>query len=461
MSQSRLTDAQERFLLDLFGQADCLVSAEATHVFGSDASRRFARPLAVVRPTSEEQVVKLMGFIQREGLPVVVRGRATNVVGACIPDPPAVVVSTLKMNRVLEISPEDFIARVEPGVIVGKLQAELAKQGLFYPPDPASVNMATIGGTVATCAGGMRAVKYGVTREYVLGLRVVLPGGEILRTGARTHKNVVGLDLTRLIVGSEGTLGVTTEITLKLLPKPAATATLVTAWPDSETALAAAQAIFAGGMLPTALEFLDKTTLTALSRLKALPWPETAGAALFTLVDGSEAAAAGDLARLKTLLGGLNPLWSAEALGREAEEPLWEIRRSINPASFQIKPDKLSDDVTVPRGRALELVRFVHELSGTSGAPVLVFGHLGDGNLHVNVMYDKRAPEESRVAAEVKNAVQDKALELGGVLSGEHGIGCVKTPSLGKQLDKKAPAVMRSIKAVFDPNNLMNPGKAY
>ncbi|MFW5733582.1 MAG: FAD-binding oxidoreductase, partial [Oceanidesulfovibrio sp.] len=327
---------ERRFLLATFGEEDALFDAESTCVFGVDAYRTFAPPLAVVRPTSREQVQELMAWAHKARMPVYVRARGTNVVGSCVPRPAGIVVSTLKMDRILDVDGEDFVAVVEPGVVTGDFQKHVEKVGLFYPPDPASLKISTIGGNVATCAGGMRALKYGVTREYVLGLTAVLPGGEIIRPGGRTHKNVVGLDLVRLLVGSQGALAFITDITLKLLPRPESTASLLAGYATLEEALKAARSIFSAGILPTALEFMTRETLAAVSKVQPTPWPESTEAALLLRLDGSRDALAADLQRLNTVLEKTGPASLDTGLGPEEEEPLWEIRRMINPASYQI-----------------------------------------------------------------------------------------------------------------------------
>jgi len=428
--------------------------------FGADASRLFEAPWAVVRPECEEQVVGLLTWAQDEGVPLFPRARGTNVVGACVPRGGGVVVSMLRMNRILQIDAEDFVAVVQPGVVTADLQAELGRRGLMYPPDPASVRISTIGGNVATCAGGMSAVKYGVTRDYVLGVRAVLPGGRVLHTGGRNHKNVVGLDLARLFVGSEGTLGLLTEITLKLLPKPEATASVLAGWPQTAGALAAAREIFAAGILPAAMEFMDHDVLSAVALVGEVPWPEGTGAALLLRLDGGREALAADLERLERVVRGTSPSFMRRGLGAQEEEPLWEVRRLINPASFKVAPDKLSDDITVPRSQVRETVEGIRRIAAESGLTVLVFGHLGDGNLHVNVMHDHAAGDGPR-ALQVKGRVLELVLSLGGTMSGEHGVGLTKFAQLEKQLSPLELELMRSIKKTFDPSGLLNPGKGY
>jgi len=453
-----LTRGQRRFLERLFPDGDCLVSPAAMTPFSADASRLEAMPLAVVRPRELGQCVELLRFARRENLPVYPRGRATNVVGACVPHPPGIVVSTLRQDRILEIDPEDFVAVVQPGVVTGDLQSRAAKLNLFYPPDPASVRSSSIGGNVATCAGGMRALKYGVTRDYVLGLEAVLPGGEVIRPGGRTHKNVVGLDLVRLLVGSEGTLALITGITLKLLPLPEASASLLLGFASLDAALDAARRVFAAGMLPTAMELMAAEVLTCLKNVADTPWPEGTDTALLLKLDGDAATLAQSLERLRQAVSPAGPTYEAQGLGDDEEE-LWELRRLINPASYTLAPDKLSDDVTVPRGQVAPALRGIRAIGKRLGLTILTFGHLGDGNIHVNIMHDAATRREA--ALQAKQEVQDLVLSLRGSLSGEHGVGLTKRTCVPKQLGERELALMRSIKAAFDPTGIMNPGKGF
>ncbi len=438
-----------------------MLAPEEMRVFGTDNSRKFAMPLAVVRPRSLEQVRELLAFAHKEKLPLYPRGRGTNTVGACVPGRPGVVVGSAFLDKILEISPEDFVAVSQPGVVTGTLAAAVAEKGLFYPPDPASVSFSTIGGNAATCAGGMRAVKYGVTREYVLGLEAVLPGGEVINAGGRCHKNVAGLDLTRLIAGSEGTLAFITRLTLKLLPKPEASASLAASYDDLDAALAAAANVFASGILPTAMEIMGEEVLRAIAPLGTMPWPANTRAALLLRADGSARAVQADAERLGTALSvpGLNHLETATS--PMAEKALWDLRGLINPASFSLAPDKISDDATFPRGAIGKAIAGIREIGRRHNCLILLFGHLGDGNLHVNIMHDAADPGEAGHAAAARAEILELTLALGGTLTGEHGVGLSKLPFLPRQFSPAEIALMRRIKAAFDPHGIMNPGKAY
>lgn len=458
-----LSSAQHAFLEKLFTAEHCLTSPEAMAVFATDSSRLEGTPLAMVRPCpehGEEQLQELLRWAHAEHMPVYPRARATNAVGGCVPQRPGGVVSTLRMNRLLSLEPENFVAVVQPGIVTGELQKQVERKGLFYPPDPASLGISTIGGNVATCAGGMRALKYGVTREWVLGCRAVLPGGEVLTCGGKTHKNVVGLDLTRLMVGSEGTLGILSEITLKLMPKPQGTASVFCTFSDMHTAVAALHAIFRSGMIPAALEFFDEPTLHCLASFGGTPWPQGAKSALLVQLDGAHTALKAETEQLVALLRQASALWLASGTGEE-EEALWNIRRKISPASFRLAPDKLSDDATVPRGNLLAAITHIHAVSRERQVTILTFGHAGDGNLHVNIMHDASVPAERERALAAKLDVMHHILALEGTLSGEHGVGLTKSPYLDQQLGSVERRLMQSVKASFDPHGIMNPGKAY
>ena len=461
-----LTRSHCAALRRIFPEGDCLFSPEQLLPFHADASRLSSPPLAVVRPTGVEQCQEFMAWALAEDVPVFSRARATNVVGACVPKPSGVVVSTLKMNRILDIDPEDFVVVTQPGVITADLQARVEEKNLFYPPDPASMRSSTIGGNVSTCAGGMRALKYGVTRDYVLALEAVLPGGKVIRPGRRTHKNVVGLDLVRLLTGSEGTLALLTEITLKLLPLPERTASLLLGFSDFHNALEAARNIFAAGILPTALEFMAEEILKCLDEAPTVPdvpWPKSTKAALLIKLDGSQETIGPAMARLENAVKSAAPIYQAMGgvEGGEDEESLWELRRLINPASFHVAPDKINDDVTVPRGKVIPAIEAFREISRRTGLTIMPFGHLGDGNIHVNIMYDAKDGKQLRNALQAKKDVLDAVLKLGGSMSGEHGVGLTKGPYIHKQLSEEERNIMRSIKAAFDPTGIMNPGKGF
>ncbi len=460
MNTRELTRPQKQFLSGVFPEEDCLLSPERMAAFSTDGSRLRAMPLAVVRPENSEQVSELLRWAHNERMPIYARARGTGTVGNTVPVQPGIVVSMLRMDRILDMNQSDFVAEVEPGMVTADLQAAAAAKGMFYPPDPASSGFSTVGGNVSTCAGGLRAIKYGVTRDYVLGLEAVLPGGRILQTGGRTHKDVVGLDLTRLFAGSAGKLGIITRLTLKLLPLPEATASLLAGFCSINAAMDGAAAIFQAGILPSALEFMDRSTLNALREAGSSPLPDTVQAALLIQTDGSEQGVALGLNRLESALKRVTP--ERLLIGRGADEKqLWDVRRSISPASFKLRPDKMGEDIAVPRGKVASAVEAVHEISARLNLPIMCFGHLGDGNIHVNIMHNASWPEELAHAQQAKEEVFRLALSLGGTISGEHGTGLTKAAFVDQQLGSNEQDVMTGIKHVFDPHGIMNPGKGW
>jgi FAD/FMN-containing dehydrogenase len=311
----------------------------------------------------------------------------------------------------------------------------------------------------------MRALKYGVTRDHVLGLEAVLPGGEVIRAGSRCHKDVCGLDLTRLLVGSEGSLAVITEAVLKLLPLPEASASLLAGFGDLERALAGAGAVFRAGLLPSALEFMDSGVLGALEKARAksggeVPWPKATGACLLFKLDGSRAAVGAEIERLREALADSAPTFVKLGTDQEGEEALWDLRRMISPAMHLVAPNKSNDDVAVPRGRVAEAVARYKAIGRERGVGVYCFGHLGDGNIHVDIMYDESDPAQAEAAPQAKKEILRASVEMGGTLTGEHGVGQVKTPYLGMQLGPAERGLMARVKAAFDPSGILNPGKA-
>jgi len=456
-----LTSTQEKFLADLFPGDDHILSPEGLAAFSTDASLERAMPWAVVRPDSREQIEELLKWADAERMPIYGRARGTGRVGNAVPSFGGVVVSMLKMNRILAVDTDDFVAVTQPGVITSDLQEACAAKQMFYPPDPASVRISTIGGNVSTCAGGLKAVKYGVTRDWVLGLEAVLPGGSVLRTGGRSYKDVVGLDLTRLFVGSNGKLGLLTEIILKLIPMPETSASVLVGFADLRSSLEGAKAVFQAGVLPAACEFMDKVTLEAVRRGdEAIPLADTAEAALLFKMDGTEEGVNAEVRHLINALAPLKPV-SLETGRGDEEEAIWTVRRSISPAAFRIKPNKLAEDISVPRSKVAEAVETAHAIGHKHGLTVLCFGHLGDGNIHVNVMHDASLPHEVEAAHKAKDEVFRLAVALGGTISGEHGTGLTKASFVPEQLSQQEIDLMVSIKQVFDPNSIMNPGKGW
>ena len=365
------------------------------------------------------------------------------------------------MNRILEIDTENLIAVVEPGVVTAELQREVERLGLFYPPDPASKEFCTLGGNVAECAGGPRCVKYGVTKDYVLGLEVVTPTGDLIRTGGRTLKNVVGYDLTKLFVGSEGTLGIVTKIILKLLPKPAAKKTMLVQFETIEGAAQAVSEIIRAKIIPTTLEFLDAATIDCIRADSKIPLPESCRAILIIEVDGDAEVLDAQAERILALIQPFGILDTRIAATHQESEEIWQVRRNVSPSLRKINPDKFNEDIVVPRSKVPDMIRALERIATEYGVPIINFGHAGDGNIHVNVMVDLKEDGMEATAHKVMAEIFQTTVALGGSISGEHGIGTSKAPYLTLELNPATISSMQLIKKAFDPNNIMNPGKIF
>jgi glycolate oxidase len=445
----------------IVGPEHLLTAPEDCWTYAYDATEEAHAPEAVVFPGSAAEISRILKLANERRFPVTPRGAGTGKSGGAVPITGGVVLVLTRLNRILEISREDLVAVVEPGVILGKLKAAVEAQGLYYPPDPSSADFCTIGGNVAECAGGAVAVQYGVTRDYVLGLQVALPTGELIEAGTRTMKGVVGYDLTRLFLGSEGTLGVITRIILRLTAKPAARQTLAAGFGTLTAAAEAVRDILTSGLAPTALEFMDQVTLSCVRELLPFPVPQGAAALLLVAVDGhprdveARAAALARFCRER----GARPVLRART--PDEAERLWQARKVISPALRKVRPHKVSEDVAVPLGAIPALITGLQEISRRRGLLIPCYGHAGDGNIHVNVLYDQQNPEERQALAPTVKEIFALARELHGTLSGEHGVGLTKAPYLGMELSEEAIALQRRLKLAFDPHNIMNPGKIF
>lgn len=422
------------------------------------------RPAVVLHPTTTAQVSAILRLADRERIPIVPRGAATGLAGGAVPLAGSICLNLARMNRILSISAPDSVVMTQPGVITAALQKAVETQGLFYPPDPASLHMCTIGGNVSTNAGGPRCLKYGVTGDYVLGLEVVLPGGRVMRTGGRTIKNVSGYNLTQLIVGSEGTLGVVTEMTLQLIPRPIAQATALAAFAKLPDACEAVGRILASGITPLVTELMDHEVMRAIadlqqSRGQPPAFSLEAAALLLVAVDGDKNAVECDIEVIADVLRQSGATSVQRARSPEEAEALWEIRRSVSPAVIRLGNSRFGEDIVVPRGQIPQMVALVKQIAQKYDLTIAVFGHIGDGNLHPNIICDRRDAEMMERVEAASHAIFDAAIELGGAISGEHGIGLLKTGYVPKSIDPIALEMMKQVKKLFDPNNIMNPGK--
>ncbi len=418
------------------------------------------RPDMVVFPASTAEVSAVMKLAHAAGAPVTTRGAGYGYVGGCVPERGGIVLSTARMNRILEINERDFVARVQSAVITGTLQDRARKKSLLYPPDPASLRDCSIGGNIATNAGGPRCLKYGVTRNYVLGLEVVLADGTIVRLGGRTHKNKTGFDLIGMFVGSEGLLGIVTEATLRLLPNPPARAVLSAGFSSMRAAARAIQAVFRCGYLPAAMEVADRFTLEAArARMPEANVPPGNAHVLIEL-DGQTASVKSETRDLMRVLQEAGATKVDTALDEAACDRLWNLRRSFSNSLRATVLIKLNEDIVVPRGRLVDLIDFARGLEKESGFPIACFGHAGDGNIHVNVMaanYDD--PKVHAAVESVLDRLFEKVLEWGGAITGEHGIGLAKLRWWPDALSDENRALHATIKRALDPCGLLNPGK--
>jgi glycolate oxidase len=447
-----------RKLEKLLGKEWVTSSPEDLLCYSFDATGEEYMPQAVVFPQTHKEVAAILRLAWEEGTPVIPRGAGSGFTGGTLPVRGGVVVSTERMNRILEVDEKNLTALVEPGTVTEDLQKEVEKLGLFYPPDPASLSFCTLGGNVAENAGGPRAVKYGVTRDYVLGLEAVLPDGETINTGRKVVKDVVGYDLTRLLVGSEGTLAFFTKILLRLLPLPPAKETLLASFPSREQAGEAVSAVIRSRIVPTAMEFMDRGALDAVQRYAGVDVAPEAAAVLLIEVDGQTGEVSQLLDRVAQMCqkhGGEIQVARDDARARE----LWRARRAISPSLVHIAPTKINEDIVVPRSELPKALARLEKLEGKYALPIVCFGHAGDGNIHVNIMTDRKDPERWEKAQSAVMDVFRMAVELGGTLSGEHGVGITKAPHLHLEIAPPVMELFKGIKKVFDPRNILNPGK--
>jgi glycolate oxidase len=429
---------------------------------GRDALQRGRRPDVVVTPGTTAEVAAIASLCHAQRVPLVVRGGGTGYTGGAVPVRGGVVLSMARFDRLLEIDRANLLAVVQPNVVTRALQMAVEAHGLFYPPDPASLAQCALGGNVAENAGGPRAFKYGTTRRYVLALEIVLPTGEVLRIGSKAVKNVAGYALTDLIVGSEGTLAIVTEVTVRLVPRPLAQRTLRVTYATIEAAAAAVGAIVGVGVVPAALEILDAVSLEAVARRLGRPLaPPGTEAMLIVEVDGSPVAADDDLARVRTVCDAVGATSRLEAATEVERAAVWEARRELSYALRDLAPRKINHDVVVPCGRVPALYALVAEIRRRFGLQVAAFGHAGDGNIHVNLLVDPADGDEMRRAADAERTLFEGVVALDGSITGEHGVGFAKAAYLGLQLSSDELALMRRLKLAFDPHGILNPGKLW
>ncbi|MBI5559733.1 MAG: FAD-binding protein [Deltaproteobacteria bacterium] len=448
-------------LVKILGKGNVSFEREALVSYSYDAMNRKYPPDGVAFPGGAGDISRILKMANRENFPVVPRGAGTGFTGGSLPIEGGLTLSLERMRNIREIDAENLTADVEPGVITGDLQAEAESRGLFYPPDPTSVKFSTIGGNIAENSGGPRAIKYGVTRDYVLGLEVVMPTGEIVFTGTRkTLKGVVGYDLTRLIVGSEGTLGVVTRAFLRLLPLPPAQKTMLITFKSLEDAAGAVSSIINAKIVPATLEIMDSVCLRCVEEYVKAGFGGVE-AVLLVEVDGREDGVGADVEDIRRISTENKAVGFRVASTKNEVKDIWRVRRNVSPSLNRVRPNKLNEDVVVPRSRLVELVRGIRGIAETRGVLIASFGHAGDGNIHVNVMFDKTNADETGRGEDAVKDIFELTLSLGGTISGEHGIGIAKLPYLSMELTPDTIEVMRKIKRTLDPNGILNPGKIF
>jgi glycolate oxidase len=450
-------------LTKVIGKEYVLNTPEDLAVYSYDGTFAESRPDLVVLPATTEQVSEVVKLAAEMRVPIVTRGMGSGLAAGSIPNTSGgIVVSLTRMNHILEIDTENATVRAEAGIVTADLQAAVEKIGLFYPPDPSSIRHSTIGGNIACNAGGPRCLKYGVTGDYVLGLTVVLADGRILKTGGKPIKDVTGYDLNGLFTGSEGTLGIITEALLRLVAKPRYAKTALAEFSSLHDASRTVNAILTAGIVPASLELMDQTAIICIEEAMKLGLNTDVEASLIIETDGaneqnvlSEIEAAAKICQET----GARSVKTAQSEAERAN--LWKARRSISPSLARKAPNKLGEDVTVPRSAIPEMVKRVRAISAKYGLPIVIFGHAGDGNLHPNILFDKRDPEQWKKVEQMVAEEFEAALALGGTLSGEHGVGVLKRPYLEKALGSISLDVQRNIKRALDPLNVLNPGKMF
>lgn len=446
----------------IVGKEGVLSTPEDLAVYSYDGTFAEHRPDVVVLPRSTEQVSQVVKLAAGERIPVVTRGMGSGLAAASVPFRGGISLAMTRMNRILEIDEVNAMAHVEAGVVTYDLQTTVEKLGLFYPPDPSSLRHATIGGNIACNAGGPRCLKYGVTGDYVLGLSVVLADGRILCSGGKLIKDVVGYDLNALFTGSEGTLGVITEAILRLVAKPKYARTALVEYTALEDASRTVSALLSTGIIPATLELMDETAIACIEEALHLGLPLDVEATLLIELDGmDEGAILREMEEVSRICQACGARQVRVAKDEAERSNLWKARRSVSPALARKAPNKLGEDITVPRSAIPEAIRRIKEISLKHGLPIVIFGHAGDGNLHPNILFDKRDPAQWEKVEQMVAEEFAIALQLGGTLSGEHGVGALKRPFINKALGAVSIDIQKSIKAALDPHNILNPGKIF
>jgi|SRR5690625_1400397 len=457
---NRINDQVLNELTEIVTAANVLTKKTDLYSYSYDASFGEYLPDVVLQPQSPEEISKIMKLANEHVIPVYPRGSATSLSGGSLPTKGGIVIDMSQYPKSLTIDPENMLAIVTPSVITASIHDEAEKHGLFYPPDPSSSNISTIGGNILENSSGPKGLKYGTTKEYVIGLKLITPTGQIVQTGGKTVKNVTGFDLTRLIVGSEGLLGIVTEITLRLIPKPMHKKTLLASFDSVIDSGKAITEILAAGILPAAMELMDKYCIKAVEHYQPSGLPLEADAIVIIEVDGHEKAVNDEILQCSEICKKYPGSKVTVAQTNEEREKIWDARRIVSPAITQLGPTKISEDATVPRNKIPQMIEKLHDIRKKFQLNLVVFGHAGDGNLHPNIITDKRNTKEMKKIEQAIGEIFEAAIDLGGTLSGEHGIGILKAPYMHYELGYTLE-LMKKIKEVWDPKNILNPGKMF
>ncbi|MCP3873676.1 MAG: FAD-binding protein [Desulfobacteraceae bacterium] len=456
-----LTRSVFKHLQKICGKANVTKHKEERLCYSYDATGNSFLPDAIVFPGSEKEVSQILSLASKEELIIVPRGAGSGMTGGSVPVKGGLVMVFSRMNKIIEIDENNLFVKVQPGVIVSDIHKCVEEKGLFYPPDPASSSVCTIGGNIGECAGGPRAVKYGVTRDYVLGLSAVLPSGEFIQTGVTTAKGVAGYDLTRLIVGSEGTLAIVTEITLKLLPKPETIKTMAIFFDSTQKAAQTVSTIMREAVIPRCVEYLDEACLHLVKDYLSFDLPDSIKALLIIELDGNSGRVEKDAKNIKELCVSQGALDVVIAKDQTQAQTLWDARKALSPVLYKIATNKINEDIVVPIDKIPDIVQVTQNIQKTYGLKVVSFGHAGDGNIHCNIMYNKTDENESKRAIKAVDELFTATLALGGTITGEHGVGLTKMKYLPKEVGRTEIKIMKGIKKVFDPKNILNPGKIF
>ncbi len=449
-------------LQKIVGNKDVLTAKEDLITYSFDGTAALSQmPGCVVFVESASEVSAILKLANAKRFPVVTRGSGTGLSGGSLPSPDCVVLCTVKMDKILELDRANLTMLVEPGVTTLQVADAATAAGLFYPPDPGSMKISTIGGNVAENSGGLRGLKYGITRNYVMGLEVVLPNGEIMTTGNKCVKDVAGYSLKDIFVGSEGTLGVITKVLLKLIPKPAAKKTMVATFSQMDKAAGAVSAIIAAQIIPCTLEFLDRTTIHCVEDFAKVGLPLNCEALLLIETDGHPAAVADEAAKMEQICREKGCMELRVAANDEEATKLATARRSAFSALARLSPTTILEDATVPRSELAQMIRFVEAVARKYKLRIGTFGHMGDGNLHPTFLTDERNKEEMHRIEEAFKEIFDEAIRLGGTITGEHGVGVAKKSFLPKFLGEAQMKVTRDLRRTLDPNGILNPGKMF